>query len=104
MLSQCNSIAIATPPPALLRAKGADRSGYTLFIYKGERWRDVVRKNLQKRDLPLLEGKPFSFCRGDRTRTGDPYVPNVVRDQRRYTRQEKRLFSFAAAKLLLFFE
>ncbi len=26
---------------------------------------------------------PF-FCRDDRTRTGDPYVPNVVRYQLRY--------------------
>ena len=27
---------------------------------------------------------PFFDCRDDRTRTGDPYVPNVVRYQLRY--------------------
>ena len=27
---------------------------------------------------------PLCVCRDDRTRTGDPYVPNVVRYQLRY--------------------
>ena len=54
----------------------------------------------------------FFVGRDDRTRTGDPYVPNVVRYQLRYIpiakmRSRNRgsvSFCFAVAKVALFFE
>ena len=42
---------------------------------------------------------PF-FCRDDRTRTGDPYVPNVVRYQLRYI----PIALLANAKIIIFSE
>lgn len=54
--------------------------------------------------ISASKGKDF-LCesRGDQTRTGDPYVPNVVRYQLRYT-PKIACFSIACAKLQLFFQ
>ena len=49
-----------------------------------------------------LEGRHFYlFCRGDQTRTGDSYVPNVVRYQLRYTPLSDFYISNSVAKLLI---
>jgi hypothetical protein len=40
---------------------------------------------LMKNKTPSLSRQGFFFCRGEKTRTSGPYVPNVVRYQLRHT-------------------
>ena len=67
----------------------------------------VIKRKTQKRRLKL--SRLFCVCRDDRTRTGDPYVPNVVRYQLRYipmqshTEATKHLFLFCGCKGSTFF-
>ena len=64
----------------------------------------ITKNKPPKAETQLTEAFPSNFGRGDRTRTGDPYVPNVVRYQLRYTPIKNCMFSYPGAKLLLFFE
>ena len=47
-----------------------------------------LNESPQKRGTPCIKAfpciRPCPFGRDEATRTPDPYVPNVVRDQRRY--------------------
>ena len=70
---------------------------------------DIKAKRYQQKRGMLRKAFLFLVGRDDRTRTGDPYVPNVVRYQLRYipmrSHEEatKHLFLFCGCKGSTFF-
>lgn len=66
------------------------------------RKQEPIKKRVS-RTLYMVQKTLVLLCRGDQTRTGDPYVPNVVRYQLRYTPIRNVLFLKSECKINTFF-